>query len=529
MRLFLSGTRLRRLSAAEAATVRPWRDGLADHDDSRVAAARRLEQSAAVARRFSPDLLARVAETLEQVWMLPPRRATGLELILVFPDGGRQKLVFHHRVVRIGRSDSCAVRLPAPVVSREHCEIRLAEDGRLWLADLASTEGTWLAGRRLAAGELVPLAQGDELEVRPFRLVVGAPLTEPAEGGASISLRRAMLRETAEPFAELAPAGTPWLRLRAGEHEGWCACPATWLAYACEALGAPAPAPGTAGGDLDRALTSFVLGRVVAEVAARTGLDLSLSGPTAHPCPAGGTGSAWQIALFDVALRGRRFEVPAVWPAGETDGGRAARRDWLAGQPFPVAVWLGGLSLGPADLAGLAPGDVVLPDVWLPGGWPAGDGAEEPPGMVRLVLQDGFCRAADLSWDDGGFSLTVRSSSWNPLSKGDLLMSSASSLLVEDLIAEGPGAERPLALPDDLELTLGFELDRLPVPLREVLDWEPGTAVALDRTPESPIRIVLHQGAEPRLLGYGTVVLIDGRVGIRIDRWLVQGGAGESR
>lgn len=96
----------------------------------------------------------------------------------------------------------------------------------------------------------------------------------------------------------------------------------------------------------------------------------------------------------------------------------------------------------------------------------------------------------------------------------------------DDTAEHDLAAADPTRLVDELEVTVAFELARLPVPLRELADWREGGLVRLDHRPEDPIRLVLHHGGRSRLLGYGRVVVVDERLGIQIDRWL---GAEESR
>ncbi|HSS51940.1 MAG TPA: FHA domain-containing protein, partial [Thermoanaerobaculia bacterium] len=407
--------------AAGVATL-PWSAGLPVFRPEDQEAARRAARVRRLAGEIPAELLARLTEAFEQHWPLPLRRSAGLELILVHPDGQRQKLSLHHRVVRIGRAESCAVRLRSQSVSREHCEIRVAEDGRSWLVDLGSTEGTWINGQRLPAGELRLLSIGEQVEIRPFRLVAGPPASEEsAAPGARIAFNRALAFEAEDPFAMLGAAGELWVRFQAAGVCGYAACPRTWLAYAYEALGYAAPPPGAAlGSELDRGFTSFLLARVAAELGVRSGWEVRLSGllPGArHLALESAPGRRWEAALFDVTLGGRCFPVPAVWPvAPAEEGGREARRAWLAAQPFPVAVQLGALSLPPADLPRVGVGDVLLPDVWSPAGWPPPGAGEHELGTVRLALQ-GWTRAADLDFADGSFALSL-ASPWTLTPKG---------------------------------------------------------------------------------------------------------------
>lgn len=69
------------------------------------------------------------------------------------------------REIAIGRLPECEIRIDSPVVSRHHARI-VNEDGRFWIEDLNSTNGTFLNGR-LVVGR-VPLEAGAHLEVATF-------------------------------------------------------------------------------------------------------------------------------------------------------------------------------------------------------------------------------------------------------------------------------------------------------------------------------------------------------------------------
>jgi hypothetical protein len=78
----------------------------------------------------------------------------------------------------VGRSPACDLVLDVRDVSREHAAVHWT--GAAWeLQDLGSRNGTWLAGRRLAARECVSHARGAEIRLGetlgPWRLVDDAP------------------------------------------------------------------------------------------------------------------------------------------------------------------------------------------------------------------------------------------------------------------------------------------------------------------------------------------------------------------
>ncbi|MGW4897048.1 FtsK/SpoIIIE domain-containing protein [Kitasatospora sp. NPDC004240] len=98
------------------------------------------------------------------------------------PDaGGVHRL--HGREIRIGRSGEADVPLDDPDVSRLHLALHLAEDGRVTVRDLGSTNGTTVDGRFVPPGppeEAVPLDEGALLRIGESTLQVTVP--DPADG-----------------------------------------------------------------------------------------------------------------------------------------------------------------------------------------------------------------------------------------------------------------------------------------------------------------------------------------------------------
>lgn len=73
-----------------------------------------------------------------------------------------------HRGVVIGRGSEAGLRLDEPSISRRHAELRL--DGRrLLLTDLGSTNGTFVDGRRLVAGQPVQINSRSDLMLGTVR------------------------------------------------------------------------------------------------------------------------------------------------------------------------------------------------------------------------------------------------------------------------------------------------------------------------------------------------------------------------
>jgi len=79
--------------------------------------------------------------------------------------GGKRTVLSGNRVV-LGRSRDCDVRLDDPNVSRRHAELR-RQDGGWVVADLGSTNGVKVNGRRVSEAPLTP---GDEIVLGLERL-----------------------------------------------------------------------------------------------------------------------------------------------------------------------------------------------------------------------------------------------------------------------------------------------------------------------------------------------------------------------
>ena len=79
-----------------------------------------------------------------------------------------------NRTVTIGRGDGCDLRLAHPTVSLVHARVSPGPGGGRVVEDLGSTNGTYVNGIRLAAGEQRALAPGDVVQVGPVRLHLSA-------------------------------------------------------------------------------------------------------------------------------------------------------------------------------------------------------------------------------------------------------------------------------------------------------------------------------------------------------------------
>jgi DNA-binding response OmpR family regulator len=75
-------------------------------------------------------------------------------------DGDEVRIKLRQDVTTLGRSDSCSVVIPLPVISRLHARIELQHD-RYLLYDAGSANGTFVNGKRIE--QPLQLSTGDEI------------------------------------------------------------------------------------------------------------------------------------------------------------------------------------------------------------------------------------------------------------------------------------------------------------------------------------------------------------------------------
>jgi hypothetical protein len=108
----------------------------------------------------APNSLARAGAPLEAGWVLSGRDGGGRPVRLVFGD---TELFQVYLGIVVGRHPALCDRVIAdPSVSRRHMRIGMAE-GRPYVEDLNSLNGTLLDGTEVPQFEPVPFAAGQEL------------------------------------------------------------------------------------------------------------------------------------------------------------------------------------------------------------------------------------------------------------------------------------------------------------------------------------------------------------------------------
>lgn len=122
-------------------------------------------------------------------------------LVLIKHSQEQVEVPLKHAKTIIGRHTDCAIRIPDVSVSRQHCELSMA-DGRVVIRDLGSSNGTYVNRRRISSTELAP---ADLINVGKFVFVVridGKPeAIDPQD-----SLEDGMATQVA---ATVAPAAAP--------------------------------------------------------------------------------------------------------------------------------------------------------------------------------------------------------------------------------------------------------------------------------------------------------------------------------
>ncbi len=84
-------------------------------------------------------------------------------LVTVDSEGQTRDAVMKRARLLIGRREGCDIRIPIASISREHCELRV-EEGRLFIKDLGSSNGTYVNRQRIQEVQLSP---GDLIAVGP--------------------------------------------------------------------------------------------------------------------------------------------------------------------------------------------------------------------------------------------------------------------------------------------------------------------------------------------------------------------------
>ena len=172
----------------------------------------------------------------------------------------------------------------------------------------------------------------------------------------------------------------------------------------------------------------------------------------------------------------------------------------------------------PADVAGAGgnPGLVSLPDVLRPSLEAAvatlGNGVlgQTSVSSADPVFTDSAATVYALNAGDktiGFFAIRVRESTGLPVGLEPLNV---------------PSINGRLNRINDVEMALTVEIGRTRMPIRDVLNMEPGSVIELDRSAGAPADVLLNG----RLIAHGEVVVVDQDYAVRITKILDVAGLG---
>lgn len=94
-----------------------------------------------------------------------PGRIVPILQVTAGADPGRILSLAQYRHVTMGRGKQCEMIVYDPSCSRQHAEVFVKENGQVFLRDLKSTNGTKVNGRVLTPDDLVPLKDGDRVQL----------------------------------------------------------------------------------------------------------------------------------------------------------------------------------------------------------------------------------------------------------------------------------------------------------------------------------------------------------------------------
>ncbi len=521
--------------------ARCWSEWLPDSSKRRMSDNRRVRRAVADAvDGFDADYRSTLLEAIERVLEPDRRGASGLEVVLVTPEGSRHAALFDGRRVRIGADPACDLRLQgiAPLVA----ELRIDEQA-VWLVP---AEGAEVAINGSNVREAMAVTVGDRVEVGSFVLAIGdrrsadqTPFSLTHGGTLDLRLDR--------PVEVIGGEAGHWLRVAVGNQELWLSVPASWLRFAWDRQGRQwsetASPPSGAVTDVERGVLLHLLDLVCQQFAEASALTVEISSILDAETAARQMGSGAFIGSRIVgAIGGQAFEMAAVWAAPElSDADPDEAPGWALARSFQVSLLAGWVTLELPELKGLGAGDIVLPDAWLTG--PPRADQRAAPAPVAVTVQNWWRRGV-LQWPDDenpNPNLEIHDDEWRVAAPGEWTVTEPDndpdvvrdpevdleSDPGDDSLGGAPGREEqaaadqaPIDLENELEVTLAFELGSLSVPLGELSTWREGVVVPLEMRPDDSVKIYLRQASGARLVGYARVVTIDDQIGVRIERWL---------
>jgi type III secretion system YscQ/HrcQ family protein len=175
---------------------------------------------------------------------------------------------------------------------------------------------------------------------------------------------------------------------------------------------------------------------------------------------------------------------------------------------YEASVVCAAATVGFRALAGLEPGDVLLPDTLVPGAGP--DGLRRGARCdLALPTRAGhrFIASVTVRGDE------VRVDARGPLAMEGIMNRDDEHTVVDDQAAgqtEGQRARDDAV--DDLPARLVVEAGRASLSVREILSLSPGTVIPLER----PVSAEVTLAAGGRTLAHGVLVDVEGELGVQV-------------
>jgi len=100
----------------------------------------------------------------------------------------------------LGRDTTCAVWLESPAVSRRHARVT-CDNGRFFIQDINSANGTLVNGQFIDKEALVPLTEKDRFEIGPYEFAIRQEVEPPSDGNVTETGSRDKIRLTIQASA----------------------------------------------------------------------------------------------------------------------------------------------------------------------------------------------------------------------------------------------------------------------------------------------------------------------------------------
>lgn len=124
-------------------------------------------------QKTDPTITAKYKNSLKSSDLITNKAA----LLIVSKNSFGKSFVIDSKQTIIGRSESCEIQLKDNLVSGKHCKITIEDDGKYYIADMDSTNSTYLNRKKLK--KKIHLLYGDRIVIGNiiFRFFVEETLT----------------------------------------------------------------------------------------------------------------------------------------------------------------------------------------------------------------------------------------------------------------------------------------------------------------------------------------------------------------